>query len=140
MTKLKTGSRIQTARGDVATVMNTVRYTGGKTRLIVRWDDSPSVTQGRTISYHSRYGNSVWMSDVTDASTQPRIVQTADGTASINAALQEAIQYCDDTSMTIEPVELVETAIETGLLEVTYDRDFLRCVDLAQDILNPERF
>jgi len=72
--------------------------------------------------------------------TQSRIVQTADGTASIKQALIESVEYCDDTSMTIEPVDLVETAIETGLLEITYDADFLRCVDIAQDILNPDFF
>ena len=65
-------------------------------------------------------------------------VQTADGSASIKKALIESIEYCDDTSGTIEPVELVETAIEMGLLEITYDADFLRCVDMAQDLLNPE--
>ena len=65
-------------------------------------------------------------------------VQTADGSASIKKALTESIEYCDDCSLTIEPVELVETAIEMGLLEITFDRDFLRCVDIAQDVLNPE--
>ena len=67
--ELTIGSRIQTARGDTATVTDAVKYTGGKTRLIVRWDASPRVTQGRSISYHVRYGNSVWMSDVTAAIT-----------------------------------------------------------------------
>lgn len=69
-----------------------------------------------------------------------RCVQTADGSASIKQALTQSIEYCDDCSQTIEPVELVETAIDIGLLEISFDRDFLRCVDIAQDILNPNWF
>jgi len=59
------GSRIITNKGDAAVVIDVASYTGGRTKLIVKWDSSPMVTQGRTISYHARYGNSVWMSDVT---------------------------------------------------------------------------
>lgn len=69
-----------------------------------------------------------------------RCVQTADGSASIKQALKESIEYCDDCSQTIEPVELVETAIDMGLLEISFDRDYLRCVDIAQDILNADWF
>ena len=66
-TEFEIGSRIETSYGDLATVKAIGKYTGGKTKLFVKWDDSPLVVQGRTISYHIRYGNSVWASDVTPA-------------------------------------------------------------------------
>ena len=59
------GTRIITDMGDAAVVLYVKSYTGSRTKLIVKWDPSPMVTQSRTISYHSRYGNSVWLSDVT---------------------------------------------------------------------------
>jgi len=58
------GARIVTRDGDEATVIAVKYYPRGLRRLIVRWDDSPSVVQG-SISYHSKHGNSVWAHGVT---------------------------------------------------------------------------
>ena len=61
------GTRIVTKGGDSATVVSVTHYPRGMRRLIVRWDDSPSVVQGSRVSYHSKYGNSVWAHDVGQA-------------------------------------------------------------------------
>ena len=62
--------------------------------------------------------------------TNQRTIQTSEGTRAVLQALTETAKTLDDWT----PIELVEAAIEEGILEITWDSDFLRTVDLAQDM------
>tara|TARA_R110002020_G_scaffold102600_2_gene240771 strand:- start:433 stop:858 length:426 start_codon:yes stop_codon:yes gene_type:complete len=64
-------------------------------------------------------------------------VQTIDGAWAIKQALNHTIRFseCPAADGWWTPQMLVECAIEDGVLEVSFDADFLRCVDIAQNLL-----
>ena len=70
--------------------------------------------------------------------TLSRTVQSNEPVAAIVLALSEAIKTISLEDF--EPYELVEEAIESGVLEIANDLDFLRCVDIAQDLIQIDIF
>jgi hypothetical protein len=67
-----------------------------------------------------------------------RTIKTSEPIACIVVALTEAIKTMSLDEY--EPYELVEHAMEVELLELDEDGDFLRCVDIAQDLIQLSLF
>ena len=60
-----------------------------------------------------------------------RTIQTSEGTQQIIRAL---MYMAEEMHNEWTPQELGDAAIENGFLEISFDRDYLRCIDKAQDL------
>ena len=59
-----------------------------------------------------------------------RLIQTSEGTAAILQILTVTMEEMDEWT----PEVLVNAAIDRGYLEISFDRDYLRAIDLAQGL------